>query len=181
MRPILAVDVDGVLNALSRGPLKDGQAEADAMSFRIRYRRDYGARLLAVAEETGAELVWCTTWQDKANEWIAPLVGLPELPWVDLKTGYAGYKFSQAVPPGMAKSRALMIHAGNRPFAWLDDDARPEHLAGHQAPCHLVQVNSHDGLTERDLMEARQWLLDLNSGGQSQWMLNYIAERYGTQ
>lgn len=33
--------------------------------------------------QLGYELCWATTWMDEANQWITPVLGLPELPFVD--------------------------------------------------------------------------------------------------
>ena len=33
---------------------------------------------VVTAIDAQTEIVWCTTWEDSANQWIAPLVGLDE-------------------------------------------------------------------------------------------------------
>ena len=165
LKPILAVDVDGVLNALTIGPAPAGWQDTKAGGFRIRYNPDHGARLLAIAAECGAELIWCTTWEKMANDHIRQLVGLPELPWVPMEPGRAGRKFSQYASVGMTKAAAMRIYAGDRPFCWLDDepDAAAE-LRSHLVPHLVVTVASDLGLQEEHFTAARTWLADLPGG-----------------
>lgn len=161
--PILAVDVDGVLNALSRGEpdpdWRDTQVTAFGHSLRIRHNPAHGAQLLAIAAETGAELVWCTTWEEMAVQRIAPLVGLPDMPWVPMAPGFAGLRFTECRSVGYTKARAMAAYAGDRPFCWLDDepDAALE-LLGHPVPHLVVQVEPMEGLQDEHFEQARQWL-----------------------
>lgn len=161
-RSILAVDVDGVLNACNDGPPDPGWQDARAHGYRIRYNPGHGARLLAIAEETGAELVWCTTWEEMANQHIRQLVGLPELPWVPMEPGRAGLKFSQYQGIGVTKAAAMRIYAGDRPFCWLDDepDAAGE-LRSLAVPHLVVYVNDETGLQDEHFEAARAWLAAL--------------------
>lgn len=164
MKPLLAVDVDGVLNAVSRGEPPDGWRDTRKIGFRIRYNPEHGGQLLAIAAECGAELVWCTTWEDLANQHIRQLVGLPELPWVPMAPGRNGLKFSQHASVGCTKAAALRAYAGTRPFCWLDDepDAAAE-LSGHPVPHLVVHVDNDAGLQEHHLAAARTWLRHLAS------------------
>jgi hypothetical protein len=164
-RPILAVDVDGVLNALSRGEPPEGWQDTRVQvaghgGFRIRYNPSHGARLLAIAEETGAELVWCTTWEEHANTYIRQLVGLPELPWVPMEPGRAGRKFSEYRSVGKTKAAAMRAYAGDRPFCWLDDepDAGDE-LRSLAVPHVVIEVDERTGLQDKHFEMARAWLL----------------------
>lgn len=178
-RPILAVDVDGVLNACSDGEPPPGWRDArvrphgpQSHGFRIRCNPAHGALLLAVAEETGAELIWCTTWEAMANEHIAPLVGLPELPWVPMEPGRA--EVASASPDagrlagtyhhsvGETKAAAMRAYAAERSFVWLDDepDAAWE-LRNCPVPHLVIRVDSETGLQDEHLAAARAWLAAL--------------------
>jgi hypothetical protein len=164
--PILGVDVDGVLNALSPGRPASGWLDAEVRleqaSLRIRHNPGHGAQLLALAAEHGAELLWCTSWQELANEHIGPLVGLPELPWVPMDPG----RRSESL--GSVKARSIAACAGDRPFCWLDDerDAR-EALACHPVPHKVVWVEPLAGLQDHHLRRAGEWLASLKDGGES--------------
>ena len=160
-RPILAVDVDGVLNSLSLTRLppsgwRDAKAtDSLGVEYPIRYNPAHGPALLAVAEQAGAELVWLTTWQERANEAIAPLVGLPALPVIPLPREWRGSPRSV----GVIKAAALIRYAGNRPAVWLEDETdAPEALSSWQTPHLVVPVNWRTGLQCRDLAQARTWL-----------------------
>jgi hypothetical protein len=55
---------------------------------------------------------------DDANRWIAPDLGLPELPFVDF-----GDALLQDRPDGVHwKTGPRVDHANGRPFAWVDDE-----------------------------------------------------------
>jgi hypothetical protein len=47
--------------------------------LRVWLKPSHGAELQAL----GGELIWATTWEFEANEWIGPHIGLPELPVID--------------------------------------------------------------------------------------------------
>jgi HAD domain in Swiss Army Knife RNA repair proteins len=161
-RPILAVDVDGVLNAISDGKPPEGWQDAWAEGFRIRYNPGHGARLLVIAEATGSELTWCTTWEELANQHIRQLVGLPELPWVPMEPGRAGRKFSEYRSTGATKVMAMRAYAGDRPFCWLDDepDAADE-LRSLAVPHLVVYVDDSAGLQDEHFAAAQAWLAAL--------------------
>ena len=114
--------------------------------FRLRVCQEHGPKLLAVAEQTGAELVWCTRWWWMANYLMGPLIGLPELP---------------CVPMRASKAEALIAWAGERPVCWLDDEPEPEPECGWPAPWKVIAVNAACGLSDADLETARAWLVSV--------------------
>ena len=80
-RPILAVDVDGVISPVrlrgAAGQEPSARFElVDGMVHCISLRA--GERLLRLAEHY--DLVWATGWEDKANYYLPQMLGLPELP-----------------------------------------------------------------------------------------------------
>ncbi|MCO8269775.1 HAD domain-containing protein [Actinoplanes sp. TRM 88003] len=145
--PLLFLDVDGTLL-----PFRDrGRAGAgSANPLPARLDPADGARLLAL----GCELVWATTWNDAANEELAPRLGLPELPvvaWPDVPVRGLHWK-----------TTALMRWAGGRPFAWLDDeisDVDQWWVAGqYPAPALLRRVDAGSGLGKTDYAAVRDWV-----------------------
>ena len=82
-RPILAVDVDGVISLFgfeeppdrsrARFELIDGMVHCISLGA--------GERLRRLAEHY--ELVWATGWEDRANDTCPGILGLPELPVVN--------------------------------------------------------------------------------------------------
>ncbi|MGW1710016.1 hypothetical protein ACWCP8_32145 [Streptomyces sp. NPDC002206] len=95
----------------------------------------------------GYELCWATSWMDDVNRWIAPVLGLPELPFVDA--------LFQDRPDGVRwKTGPLVDYANGRPFAWVDDeqsDLDEAYVTGrHRGRGLLHHVNPRIGLREDD-------------------------------
>lgn len=87
---------------------------------------------------------------DAANRWIAPVVGLPELPYVDFGTRLFAYR-----PDGVHwKTEAIVAYAEGRPFAWVDDEQSEADVAyvtaHHPGPALLHQVDPRIGLRADD-------------------------------
>jgi hypothetical protein len=159
-KPILAVDVDGVVNALSSNPLPEHRFATVSLSS-VQYNPGHGQQLLAIAKETGAELTWLTHWKDNANEHISPLIGLPCLPVVPLEPAYRKIKLSQRDVPGLVKSIALRIYAAGRPFCWLDDEPPVIVATFYSQPHLIISVDPCLGLQPVHLEQARKWLTNL--------------------
>ncbi|GAA0938457.1 HAD domain-containing protein [Nonomuraea longicatena] len=163
MRPLLLVDVDGVLNPL--GPLSadfrryrcplEGPLGSEVYTVHLNHR--HGTRLLELALRTGAELVWATTWEEHANEWIAPRIGLPRLPVIPVGTAHGTTRGEMFKTPGVAD------YVAGRPFVWFDDmihAADDAYLRAHPGvgAFLLVQVDPRQGLDQRHLDLAAEWL-----------------------
>jgi hypothetical protein len=159
IRPLVFLDVDGTLLPLDAAePFdagQDWQAWQATGNPRLAYvDRTHGPRLLAL----GAELMWATAWMHDANEVIAPLLGLPRLPVLELPQWESDYR-----DDGLHwKTRVLAAHAGGRPFAWLDDELTERDRAwvarNHAGPALLHRVESGQGLTTADLAAVASWL-----------------------
>ncbi|KAB8186939.1 hypothetical protein FH608_046475 [Nonomuraea phyllanthi] len=152
--PLLLLDVDGVLNALQRpGP---EWIATRALGFRLLLNPSHGPMLLKLAEETGAELTWATTWEHDANREIGPKVGLPEMPVIELGSAHD-------VPGVLWKTPAVAEYVKGRPFVWFDDDlndADEAYLKTHPGVGEflIVHVDGDHGLTDRHFEKARDWL-----------------------
>ncbi|MER7501018.1 HAD domain-containing protein [Nonomuraea pusilla] len=159
MRPLLLVDVDGVLNPMGR-PAPDFRryrCTLGAVTYTVHLNPAHGTRLLDLALATGAELAWATTWQDHANEWISPRIGLPRLPVVPIERRRSSEHGEAAKTPSVA------AYAGRRPFVWFDDQVwteDEEYLRVHRglADFLLVRVDPEHGLTREHLALAQEWL-----------------------
>ncbi|MFB9967573.1 HAD domain-containing protein [Sinosporangium siamense] len=158
-RPLLLVDVDGVLNPLGR-PTPDFrkyECHVEGQTYTVFLNSRHGTRLLSLAVETGSELVWATTWEHWANEWIAPRLSLPQLPVIKLPPNVRG-QFGE-----MFKTPAIAEYVGRRPFVWFDDQvwaADEDYLRAHPGVGDflLVQVDPRVGLTQTEFGYAREWL-----------------------
>jgi hypothetical protein len=97
--------------------------------------------------------VWASGWEEKANEYLPHLLGLPTLPFLSFERS-----------PGKSNAHwkldAIEAHAGERAMAWLDDafnEACHEWSAARAAPTLLVQTAPHAGLTEREANRLSEW------------------------
>ncbi|MEV6543099.1 hypothetical protein [Streptomyces sp. NPDC051665] len=153
-RPLLFLDVDGPLNPYAAQPERRPEGYTTIRvtvpdrprPLRVWLNPTHGPALLGL----GYDLCWATTWMAAANRWIAPVVGLPELPYVDF-----GDRLFAERPDGVHwKTEAIVAYAGGRPFAWVDDEqSAPDGefvTAHHPGPALLHHVNPRLGLREGD-------------------------------
>jgi hypothetical protein len=151
------VDIDGVIS-LFGFPAHERPAGAfrsiDGIVHFI--SADAGRHLLALAEDF--DLVWCSGWEEKANEYLPHLLGLPgPLPFL-----------SFARSPGRTRAHwkleAIDAYAGARPLAWIDDafnEACEQWADARHAPTLLVATEPADGLTDQSVHTLSRWSAEL--------------------
>ena len=159
-RPLVLVDVDGVLNpARSHAPGYRAQWVFPAgLAHRLLLNPSHGSMLTELAEVTGAELVWASYWRNRANTWVAPRVGLPSLRFVPIRRRWRPYPGSSL---GSWKASNVAAWVGQRPFVWFEDDAEAVARLAKQPGLgrHLmVKVDPVIGLTGSHVEQARAWL-----------------------
>lgn len=164
-RALLLLDVDGPLNVYAADPdgRQDGYTEHRLEGFRVWLNPGHGPLLCEFATRHDVELAWATTWEDLANTSIGPVVGLPELPVVDL--GWQRKVSGTITTTDHWKFDGVLDHAAGRPLAWLDDDFGlfPEGRAWFErergdTPTLLHHVDPRVGLTPADLDAVAGWL-----------------------
>jgi hypothetical protein len=104
------------------------------------------------------ELVWASGWEERANEHLPHLLGLPPaLPFL---------RFARMMgsPPTRSnahwKQDANDAYAGQRPLAWIDDAFNPachEWAEARAVPTLLVQTEPERGLTSREAQRLSEW------------------------
>ena len=150
-KPVLLVDVDGVIslwdfppNTRPRGTFLNVDGIPHFLSS------EAGEHLQALG--SSFELVWCTGWEEKANDYLPPVLGLPgPLPFLtfdaDVHPG--------GTTPGHWKLAAIDAHVGpDRAVAWVDDafnDACHAWARARAGATHLEETEPATGLTDRGL------------------------------
>lgn len=150
-KPLLYVDVDGVISLFGfpsdRCP-PGSWLSVDGVPHLI--SATAGAHLLDLS---GAfELVWCTGWEEKADEHLPHLLRLPVRP--------PFLTFEVAPSAEHWKLGSLDRHAGDRPVAWIDDafdDSCHAWAASRGAPTLLVATEPAVGLSARHVEELKRW------------------------
>jgi hypothetical protein len=99
------------------------------------------------------ELVWASGWEEKANEHLPHLLGLPALPHLS---------FERSVRRANAhwKLKAIDGYAGGRPLAWIDDafdETCHVWAAAREAPTLLVETLPAYGLTQSQVELLERW------------------------
>ncbi len=170
-RPLLLVDIDGVVSLFGFPPPSAFGPPADprpAGSFHwidgIPHflSADAATHLLALHEHF--ELVWCSGWEERADEYLPALLGLPAgLPFLRFDAAVRASSGSGASTYGHWKLSAIDAHAGARPLAWIDDclDAPCHEWAAARvargAPTLLVQTRPAVGITAAHVRELTLW------------------------
>jgi hypothetical protein len=177
-KPILFLDVDGPLNPYA-APVEDhppgygthrmrpaswaqdyppvplpGGGERTP-TLRVWLNPAHGEALLRLP----VELVWATTWEHEANEWIGPHLGLPELAVVEWTTQDV---IAEPDDGTFWKTHRVAAYAAGRPFAWFDDQIEPADVdwcaARYPAPTLLLPIDPALGLRDGDFDAVARWV-----------------------
>jgi hypothetical protein len=149
------VDIDGVISLFGPPSDRGSKGSFHAIDGIPHFLSSTAAtHLLSLAEDF--DLVWCSGWEEKAEEYLPHLLGLPaELPFLRFERRQGAGRSID----GHWKLAAIDAYAGGRPLAWIDDafdDSCHAWAEERPAPTLLVQTNPVDGLTanEASLLEA---------------------------
>jgi hypothetical protein len=158
-RPILAIDVDGVISlfgfdeqpdsSVARFELIDGMVHCISLSA--------GERLRRLGEYY--DMVWATGWEEKANYYLPNVIGMPELPFLT---------FDGAARFGSAhwKLAPLDEYCRGRAAAWIDDsfdESCYEWARKREEPTLLVPTESDIGLEEAHTEALIAWVRSLDA------------------
>jgi hypothetical protein len=107
------------------------------------------------------DLVWASGWEEKANEHLPHLLGLP--------AGLPFLRFSGALDaPGPTRAHwklaSIDAYAGRRPLAWIDDELNAACHAwaeARPAPTLLVRTAPERGLTRQEAELLAAWAGEL--------------------
>ena len=133
-----------------------GRSHRRIKPLRVWLNPEHGPALTAL----DYELVWATTWEQEANEFIAPVLGLPALPFID-------WPDPRPEPGGGLywKTPRILSWARGRAFAWIDDEIKDADRAWvaehHDAPALLHRVDPGVGLVAADFSALAEWAEEL--------------------
>ena len=157
-KPLLLVDIDGVISLFGF----DGAVRPEGSFHTIDGIPHF---LSATAGEhlhtlsADFELAWCSGWEEKANDYLPLLLGLPgPLPFLsfDRSPGRANAHWKLTAIERFAEARAL---------AWVDDsfdDSCHVWAEARPAPTLLLATEPARGLTEADVQQLGGWARALN-------------------
>jgi hypothetical protein len=154
-KPLLFVDIDGVISLFGFPPAERPAGtwlNVDGVPHLI--SATASRHLLALAR--AFDLVWCSGWEDKADEHLVQVLALPARP---------PFLTFNAVP-GSAhwKLDAVDRHAADRPLAWIDDtfdDSCHAWAAARRARTLLVATDAAVGLADEHVALLERWAADL--------------------
>ena len=158
-RPLLLIDIDGVLSLWGFDPNRRPSGTFTAVEGVVHFLSDKAAgHLLALLADY--EPVWCSGWEERANEHLPGALGLGPFPHLS----FDAHVEPGGTTPGHWKLGAIDAYAGDRPLAWIDDafnDACFAWAAERGAPTLLVHTSPEEGLAERHADELRAWAASL--------------------
>jgi len=161
-KPLLLVDIDGVISLWGFLPEQAPEGAWCAVDGILHFLSAAAAEHLRTLGQR-FDLVWCSGWEEKANEHLPHAIGLGPLPHVTFETPpgkpAAHWKLhgidAHLCPPPQAAGYAL-----ERPLAWIDDahdESCHAWAARRDAPTLLVATDPAIGLTEVHAAELAAW------------------------
>jgi hypothetical protein len=147
VKPLLLLDVDGVLNPLGVGEAP-GFVPYHLGGMRVLLSPEHGRWLSTLGDLY--DLTWATSWERDADliaEQIGLPMGLPVIVFTDQS------EWTVKLPD-------VSRYVGDRALAWVDDQIGPDVLAWaatRLAPTLLVETDSRVGLTLEHVERLRAW------------------------
>lgn len=154
-RPVLLIDVDGVLNPWLAADCPPGFSTYDFFpGERVLLSPKHGELLASLA--SAYELVWATAWEHRANRLICPVLSLPELPVIEFPLDGRDLDFR--------KLPAVIEAVGDRPCAWIDDEHQADHRTWAEqrgVPTLIIDIDPAKGLTSDVASRLTDWAAGL--------------------
>jgi HAD domain in Swiss Army Knife RNA repair proteins len=161
-KPLLFVDIDGVISLWGFRPdtCPPGTwSVVDGIPHFLSTRA--AEHLLTLAR--AFDLVWCSGWEEKADEHLPFALGVPRgLPHLT----FDGRTRADVSTHAHWKLAAVEEHAGDRPLAWIDDafNAACRTWAEQRpSPTLLVPTEPHEGLTDAQAARLRAFAAELGA------------------
>jgi hypothetical protein len=153
-RPLLLLDVDGVINPYGTPEPPVGFTDHHLFPGEepVRVNPTHGAWITEAGKVV--DIAWASTWNEEANELLAPLLRIAPLPLVRMPP-----------PPFDPNEKVPRIdaYAETRPAAWIDDIHTPlahRWAAERAAPTLLITADPAIGLTRESIDRVIAWAAD---------------------
>jgi hypothetical protein len=161
-RPLLLIDIDGVVSLSGFDPQRPPAGQFQLVEGVVHFLSATAGELLSgLAREF--ELLWCSGWEEKADEYLPRALGLP--------SGLHHLSFGARRPgPGPSAQRhwklaAIDGYAGpERALAWIDDDfdeSCHSWARDRRVPTQLALTDPAVGLTAEQAGDLREWARSL--------------------
>lgn len=167
-KPLLLLDVDGVCCPFGAGENVPADLELVlAGDVHVLLGPRTGAHVRAL--QSRFELCWASGWEERANTYICPLLGLPALAVILLPELGAVTWDEDFVVTGTWKLHAVSEAVGGRPLAWIDDELQEDAFEWARArtaagiPTLLICPEAHQGMSENDVAELQSFAAGLIS------------------
>jgi hypothetical protein len=158
-RPLLLIDIDGVISLFgfdSGHPPPGRYLLVDGIPHFL----STAAAALLAGLQGEFELVWCSGWEEKADEYLPLALGLP--------AGLRHLTFADSAAPSGRHWKLSGIDAyaePDRALAWIDDafdDSCRAWAQARPAPTMLVATDPSEGLTAAQAAHLRRWAAALD-------------------
>lgn len=168
----ILLDVDGPLNPYAAKATRRPEGYETHRAFpatghppkgyRLWLNPSHGPDLMAL----GGELIWATTWEFEADEWVGCHIGLPPLPvidWIDKDHWNPErlYWKTKRVVSWMNENRPGI------PFIWLDDEVGANdrvYIEENAAPgSRILIISPQIGIAAGDLEEILDWKWEIGA------------------
>lgn len=154
-RPLLLLDIDGVISVFGFPPGEPPPGRWQLVDGIVHFLSSAAAACVQRLMDS-FELVWCSGWEEKADEILPRALGLPR--------GLHHLTFAGRPSPARArhwKLEAIEAFAGtHRPAAWIDDafdESCHAWAAARPGPTRLVETDPAVGLTTPQTDQLLAW------------------------
>jgi hypothetical protein len=153
-QPLLLLDIDGVISLFGFDVKTPPAGRYQLVDGIVHFLSTTAADFLHQLSQT-FELVWCTGWEEKADEVLPAVLGVPK--------GLHHLTFARRddAPPRHWKLASIEAFAGpRRALAWVDDafdDTCHAWAAEREGPTSLVQTDPAVGLTPAQTAQLLGW------------------------
>ena len=159
-QPLLLLDIDGVISLFGFDAQRPPPGRYRLVDGIPHFLSTHAAQLVAGLARS-FELVWCSGWEEKADEVLPGILGVPKgLPHLSFPLVDGGV-------PRHWKLASIDAFVGpDRPTAWIDDafdDSCHTWAAQRTGPTKLVRTEPAVGLTAAQAADLVRWASGLGN------------------